>query len=62
MGKVKIKDGKESIEKFANTPDHCFFFNNDVNEVKVDDVPELDKQWYIDLANKRLAQFGVKGG
>lgn len=62
MGKVKIKDGKESIEKFANTPDHCFFFNHDVNSVKVDDVPELDKQWYIDLANKRLAQFGVKGG
>lgn len=60
MGKVKIKDGKESIEKFANTPDHCFFFNNDVNEVKLTDVPELDQQWYIDLAKKRLAQFGVK--
>lgn len=60
MGKVKLKNGKESIEKFANTPDHCFFFNQDINEVKVDDIPELDKQWYVDFAKKRLAQFGVK--
>lgn len=62
MGKVKLKNGKESIEKFANTPDHCFFFNQDINDVKVDDVQELDQQWYIDLAKKRLAQFGVEGG
>jgi DNA polymerase len=44
-------------EKFANTPDHCFIFNDDVGAVKV--PPELDKQWYIDLANKRLKQFGL---
>ena len=60
FGKVKIKAGKESIEKFANTPDHCFYFNNDINEVTVNDVGELDRQWYIDLAKKRLEQFGVR--
>lgn len=43
--------------KFGNTPDHCFIYNDEVNGVK---VPEkLDKQWYIDFAQKRLKDFGV---
>lgn len=44
-------------EKFANTPDHCFIFNDDVNGVEV--PANLDRQWYIDLAKKRLKQFGL---
>ena len=55
IGKQKT-DGA-TIEKFANTPEHCFIYNDDVHGVK---CPEhLDKQWYIDLAKKRLNQFGV---
>ena len=55
IGKQKT-DGA-TIEKFANTPENCFIFNNSVNGVK---VPEnLDKQWYVSLAKKRLEQFGV---
>lgn len=43
--------------KLQNSPEHCFFFNDEVNGVK---VPEkLDKEWYITLANKRLKDFGV---
>lgn len=57
IGKVKIKNGKESVEKFANTPFHCFIWNDSVNGIKAPD--ELDKQWYIDLAKNRLAQYGV---
>lgn len=52
----KVKNGK--IEKFANTPDHCFIFNGDVNGLKVPDF--LDRQYYIDMAKKRLEQFGVR--
>ncbi len=44
-------------EKFGNTPDHCFIFNDEVNGIGCPD--ELDKQWYIDLARKRLKDFGV---
>lgn len=55
IGKQKT-DGA-TIEKFANTPDQCFIFNDSVKCVK---VPEkLNKKWYIDLAEKRLKQFGV---
>ena len=44
-------------EKFANTPLHCFIENGDINGVKCPD--KLDKQYYIDLAHKRLIDFGV---
>ena len=44
-------------EKFADTPEHCFIYNDDVNGIK---APEkLDKRWYIDLAEKRLCDFGI---
>ena len=43
--------------KFGNTPDCCFIFNDDVHQVPIPD--KLDKQWYIDLANKRLKAFGL---
>lgn len=56
VGKQKTEGA--TIEKFANTPEHCFINNNDVNGLKV--PPTLDKQWYIDLAKKRLEDFGVK--
>lgn len=57
IGKIKLKNGKEVIEKFANTPEHCFIHNGDVNEMKVPN--NLDREYYIDLAKKRLEQFGV---
>lgn len=57
IGKVKLKNGSEVVEKFANTPDHCFIENGEVNFA---DVPQqLDRQYYIDMAKKRLEQFGV---
>lgn len=65
IGKVKWKpvtkdsfEVKEAIEKFANTPDHCFIFNDDVSGVKV--PYQLDKQYYIDISKKRLEAFGVR--
>lgn len=55
IGKYKTEGA--TIEKFANTPDHCFINNGDIRDSGV--PPKLDRQWYIDLANKRLKQFGV---
>lgn len=54
---LKRKAIKSKGEKFGNTPEHCFIFNDDVNGVKV--PANLDRSWYIDLAKKRLKQFGV---
>lgn len=44
-------------DKFGLTPDHCFIENSDVREMSVPEV--LDKQWYIDLAKKRLGDYGI---
>ena len=54
---LKRKIEKSKGEKFGNTPDHSFITNDSVVGVKV--PPALDKQWYIDLAKKRLKQFGI---
>ena len=54
----KTKSEKSTIEKFANTPQNCFIENGDIRNVKV--PAYLDKQWYIDLARKRLQQYGVE--
>lgn len=57
-GLVKIKAENNRREKIENTPQHAFLFNDNVNGVKC--PRKLDKQWYIDLTNKRLKDFGVK--
>ena len=55
-GKLLKCDGVRNPAKFGNTPDHCFVENGDVRNM---DIPhKLDKQYYIDLAKKRLEDFG----
>ncbi len=55
IGKQKT-DGA-TIEKFSNTPEHCFIDNTDVNRKTI--PRKLDKSWYIALAKERLSQYGV---
>ena len=55
-GVWKVKN-TGAVEKIENTPEHCFIWNDAVNGVKV--PAKLDKQWYIDFANRRLKDFGV---
>lgn len=52
-GIYKVKT--EKPEKIANTPERCYIFNDDVNEMKVPSA--LNKRWYIELAEKRLSDF-----
>ncbi len=56
-GKI-VKGRKKNPEKFSNTPDHCFFINDDVLTTPIPD--ELDRQYYIDLSWNRLYDYGVK--
>ena len=57
-GIYKVKSLDKNPEKFANTPEHCFIWNDSVNNIKVPGW--LDKSWYIDLTKKRLVQFGIE--
>lgn len=44
-------------KKFGGTADKCFIFNDDLTDISI--PKKLDYQWYIDLAYKRLNDFGV---
>lgn len=55
--KCKPTEKGDKKDKFGNTPDHCFVENGDITEMKI--PSKLDKQYYIDLAKKRLEDFGV---
>ena len=57
-GVKKVHAVKKNAAKIQNSPEHCFIFNDDVKGVSVPD--RLDRQWYINLANKRLEDFGVR--
>ena len=55
--KCKRTDKGDKKDKFGNTPDKCFICNDDIRNVP---IPEkLDKQYYINLAKKRLGDFGL---
>lgn len=56
-GVRKIHAVKGRPAKISNSPEHCFICNENVNEATV--PAKLDREWYIDLANKRLKDFGV---
>lgn len=53
----KCRNGKS--DKFANTPEQCFLENGDIRGVKV--PPQLDRQYYIELAETRLRRFVNNG-
>lgn len=59
-GRILKCDGVRNPAKFGNTPDRCFVVNDDITNAKTDGFPQLDKQYYIDLAKKRLNDFGVR--
>ena len=56
-GRLLKCDGVRNPAKFGNTPDRCFIYNDDLNGVAI--PSKLDRQFYIDLAIKRLNDFGV---
>lgn len=54
ISKCKSTDKKD---KFANTPDHCFIDNSNIQGKSI--PGNLDYNWYIDIATRRLEQYGV---
>jgi len=56
-GIKKVHAVKRNAAKLTNSPEHCFIWNDEVKGVPV--PPKLDRGWYIRVAKKRLADFGV---
>ncbi|MCX7903021.1 MAG: hypothetical protein N2486_00775 [Caloramator sp.] len=53
-GVFKVKPNGR-VEKIANTPEKCFILNDSVIGKRV--PRRLDKEWYINLAKKRIEDF-----
>jgi DNA polymerase len=54
---LKGGGARGKLEKFGGTPDHCFIYNDTVENIT---CPErLDREWYIQQAKERLKGFGV---
>lgn len=57
-GRLLKCDGVRNPAKFGNTPDRCFIENGDVRGKSVKETSKpVDKQWYVDLAKKRISDF-----
>ena len=56
-GRILKCDGVRNPAKFGSTPDNCFIVNDDITDASI--PHKLDYSWYIELANKRLTDFGV---
>ena len=52
-----LNNGTFKKDKFGNTPDHCFIWNESTENVKCPE--DLDKEWYIKLAERRLKDYGL---
>lgn len=57
--KCKTVNGLVARHKFANTPNDCTIINGDITSMTINDVVNFDTQYYIDVAKKRLKEFGV---
>lgn len=59
--KAKVdEEGNKSFSKFQNCPDHALIWNESVKGLKTYDLDILDKNFYVDLAKKRIVHFGGK--
>ena len=55
----KKHNTKTKTDKIGGTPEYCFIDNGNILDKPIPD--DLDKQWYIDLAKKRINEFkGIK--
>jgi DNA polymerase len=56
-GLIMIHAKTKNPAKISETPENAFLWNDSVEGVECPNY--LDKQWYIELARKRLKDFGV---
>lgn len=54
-GIFKLKNDKNKPDKMAGTPENAFIENGDIKGLRV--PRKLDRQWYINVANKRIKDF-----
>lgn len=62
-GLYKHKREKEigTLDKVEGTPEHVLIYNQDIRGKKIGDLANIDYEWYIEEAQKRIDDFmGIK--
>lgn len=60
--KFKIDDGVEKRIKFANLPDNFIIYNDNINDIKPEDLPfSINYSYYINLAESNYRDILKKG-
>lgn len=58
-GLYKHKKSKEIgvLDKVEGTPEHVLIYNHDIRGMKIGELKDIDYEWYIAEANKRVNDF-----
>jgi hypothetical protein len=56
-GIFKVHAEKFTINQVSDTPDNAIVYNGDITGMKTWDLPELDKEHYIKMAEDRVRKF-----
>jgi DNA polymerase len=56
-GIYKVHAKTNAIAKMQSTPVNAFLYNEKIIGKSTDEFPQLDKQFYIDVVNKRIKDF-----
>ena len=56
-GPVRKINFSDEVVKIPNVPERCYIENGDITDKRIS--RKLDKSWYIDMAIKRLEDFGI---
>lgn len=62
-GLYKHKKSKDIgvLDKVEGTPEHVLIYNNDIRGMKIGELKDIDYEWYVAEANKRVNDFlGIK--
>jgi DNA polymerase len=56
-GIYKVHAQRGNLNKVGDTPDHAFIVNDDITNMTTSDFIELDYDWYIMMAKKRIKGY-----
>ena len=55
--KHKRSKDADTLDKVEGTPEHVLIYNNDIRGMKIGELKDIDYEWYVREANKRIEDF-----
>ena len=55
--KHKRSKDADTLDKVEGTPEHVLIYNDDIRGMKIGELKDIDYEWYVREANKRIEDF-----